>query len=71
MKKSALAITLALSATSFIAIAQDVSHGANNFYIREPKELCWLKNAGHVDLYDRTDVNPLAKWNPFFSRDLK
>jgi fermentation-respiration switch protein FrsA (DUF1100 family) len=37
----------------------------------QPKELYWVKNAGHVDLYDRTDVIPFAKLNQFFSSNLK
>lgn len=37
----------------------------------EPKELYWVKGAGHVDLYDRTDVIPFAKLTEFFRRHLQ
>ncbi|QHP53753.1 alpha/beta hydrolase [Pectobacterium carotovorum subsp. carotovorum] len=37
----------------------------------QPKELYWVKNAGHVDLYDRTDVIPFAKLTEFFSGNLR
>lgn len=36
----------------------------------EPKELYIVKNAGHVDLYDRTELIPFAKLNDFFSKNL-
>lgn len=36
----------------------------------EPKELVWVKGAGHVDLYDRVDLIPFDKLNAFFSRHL-
>lgn len=32
----------------------------------EPKELVWVPGAGHVDLYDRVDVIPWAKFVGFF-----
>ena len=37
----------------------------------EPKELVVVPNAGHVDLYDRTDVIPFAKLTSFFKNALK
>ncbi|MJF13715.1 alpha/beta hydrolase [Salmonella enterica subsp. enterica] len=37
----------------------------------EPKELVVVPNAGHVDLYDRTDVIPFAKLTSFFKAALK
>lgn len=36
----------------------------------EPKELVKVKNAGHVDLYDRTELIPFAKLNDFFTKNL-
>jgi len=36
----------------------------------EPKELYWVKNANHVDLYDRADLIPFAKLTDFFQRNL-
>mgnify|MGYP003583001913 CR=1 FL=1 len=36
----------------------------------EPKELYWVKDAGHVDLYDRTRLIPFDKLNGFFQRSL-
>ncbi|AFC85668.1 alpha/beta hydrolase [Frateuria aurantia] len=37
----------------------------------EPKELYWVKGAGHVDLYDRTDLIPFDKLTAFFRANLK
>lgn len=37
----------------------------------EPKELFLVKNAGHVDLYDRVDLIPFSKLDNFFSKYLK
>ena len=36
----------------------------------EPKELYIVPNAGHADLYDRTDVIPFAKLTEFFKDNL-
>lgn len=36
----------------------------------QPKELYWVKGAGHVDLYDRTDLIPFAKLTAFFQKNL-
>ncbi|RJS64031.1 alpha/beta hydrolase [Priestia filamentosa] len=37
----------------------------------EPKELFIVLNAGHVDLYDKTDVIPFDKLEAFFTENLK
>ncbi|KAA6406025.1 hypothetical protein DPQ22_01725 [Candidatus Tokpelaia sp.] len=37
----------------------------------EPKELYWVKGAGHVDLYDRVDLIPFAKLTDFFRQNLQ
>ncbi|GKV82651.1 membrane protein [Pectobacterium carotovorum subsp. carotovorum] len=37
----------------------------------QPKELYLVPNAGHVDLYDRTDLIPFAKLTSFFKNNLK
>ncbi|WP_407435806.1 alpha/beta hydrolase [Lelliottia sp.] len=37
----------------------------------QPKELVVVPNAGHVDLYDRTDLIPFAKLTSFFQGNLK
>lgn len=37
----------------------------------EPKELFIVPGAGHVDLYDNTDLIPFEKLTDFFSRNLK
>ncbi|KAG6576376.1 Alpha/beta superfamily hydrolase [Phytophthora cinnamomi] len=36
----------------------------------EPKELYWVPGAGHVDLYDRLDLIPFAKFTEFFQSGL-
>lgn len=36
----------------------------------EPKELYWVPGAGHVDLYDRVDLIPFAKFAEFFESGL-
>lgn len=36
----------------------------------QPKELHWVKGAGHVDLYDRTDLIPFGKLAAFFQKNL-
>ncbi|KAH6664003.1 putative alpha/beta superfamily hydrolase [Plectosphaerella plurivora] len=36
----------------------------------EPKELVWVADAGHVDLYDRTELIPFAKLTDFFRENL-
>lgn len=37
----------------------------------EPKELYYVSNAGHVDLYDKTDLIPFDKLENFFAKYLK
>jgi len=37
----------------------------------EPKELYIIPNAGHVDLYDKTDLIPFDKLEVFFTENLK
>ena len=37
----------------------------------EPKELYYVKGAGHVDLYDKTDLIPFDKLESFFKAHLK
>ncbi|PSN66620.1 putative alpha/beta superfamily hydrolase [Corynespora cassiicola Philippines] len=36
----------------------------------EPKELMWIPNAGHVDLYDRVDLIPFDRLTEFFRTNL-
>lgn len=36
----------------------------------EPKELVWVRGAGHVDLYDQVDLIPFAKLSAFFDQHL-
>ena len=36
----------------------------------EPKELVWVKGAGHVDLYDRVDLIPFDRLTSFFNQHL-
>ncbi|KZU92987.1 alpha/beta hydrolase [Lactiplantibacillus plantarum] len=48
-----------------LGFSEDAYNQAN-----EPKELVKVKNAGHVDLYDRTDLIPFAKLNDFFTKNL-
>lgn len=36
----------------------------------EPKELLWVANAGHVDLYDRVDLIPFHRLTRFFQTNL-
>jgi fermentation-respiration switch protein FrsA (DUF1100 family) len=35
-----------------------------------PKELLWVRGAGHVDLYDRVDLIPFEKLTTFFAQNL-
>jgi hypothetical protein len=37
----------------------------------EPKELVIIPGAGHVDLYDRTDLIPFNKLTNFFQNSLR
>ncbi len=36
----------------------------------EPKELYYVKNAGHVDLYDKIEIIPFEKLDSFFKKNL-
>ncbi|KAI7091642.1 alpha/beta-hydrolase [Hortaea werneckii] len=36
----------------------------------EPKELLWISNAGHTDLYDRVELIPFARLTQFFRTHL-
>jgi len=36
----------------------------------EPKELLVIPNAGHVDLYDKTDLIPFDRIQAFFTKNL-
>ena len=36
----------------------------------QPKELYWVKGAGHVDLYDRVDLIPFDRLSVFFTQNL-
>ena len=37
----------------------------------EPKELLYIPNAGHVDLYDKVELIPFDKLEAFFKKHLK
>ena len=37
----------------------------------QPKELYYVKGAGHIDLYDKTDLIPFYKLETFFKEHLK
>jgi fermentation-respiration switch protein FrsA (DUF1100 family) len=37
----------------------------------KPKELYYVKGAGHVDLYDRVNLIPFDKLDSFFKKNLK
>jgi hypothetical protein len=57
-------------------IAGDKAHSkefSEDAYKRaaEPKELYYVPNAGHVDLYDKTDLIPFEKLDTFFKNYLK
>ena len=36
----------------------------------EPKELLYIPNAGHVDLYDKAELIPFEKLESFFTKHL-
>ena len=38
---------------------------------KDPKELYIVPGAGHVDLYDRTELIPFDKINQFFEKNLR
>ena len=57
-------------------IAGDQAHSkefSEDAYQRaaQPKELYIVPGAGHVDLYDRTDLIPFAKLTSFFKANLQ
>lgn len=37
----------------------------------QPKELCIIPKAGHVDLYDKVNLIPFDKLQEFFTKNLK
>jgi fermentation-respiration switch protein FrsA (DUF1100 family) len=56
-------------------ISSDQAHSrefSEDAYSRagEPKELFWVPGAGHVDLYDRTELIPFQKLTDFFRQGL-
>ncbi|HVJ37432.1 MAG TPA: alpha/beta hydrolase [Stenotrophomonas sp.] len=64
-----------LSPRPLLFISGDQAHSrefSEDAYRRagQPKELYWVKGAGHVDLYDRTDLIPFAKLTTFFQQGL-
>lgn len=52
------------------AHSKEFSEGAYR-QASEPKELYYVKGAGHVDLYDRVPMIPWSKLTEFFSKGLK
>lgn len=64
-----------ISPRPMLFISGDQAHSrefSENAYSRaaEPKELVWVRGAGHVDLYDRVDLIPFDKLAGFFSQHL-
>jgi fermentation-respiration switch protein FrsA (DUF1100 family) len=64
-----------ISPRPMLFISGDTAHSrefSEDAYRRAtgPKELYWVKGAGHVDLYDRTDLIPFAKLTAFFQQGL-
>jgi uncharacterized protein len=51
------------------AHSKEFSEEANKL-AGQPKELYWVKGAGHVDLYDRVDLIPFDKLTAFFKQNL-
>lgn len=65
-----------ISPRPMLFIAGDRAHSkefSEDAYQRagQPKELYIVPNAGHVDLYDRTDLIPFDKLTAFFKTNLK
>ena len=65
-----------ISPRPMLFITGDQAHSkefSEDAYTRagQPKELYIVPNAGHVDLYDRTDLIPFAKLTSFFKDNLK
>jgi fermentation-respiration switch protein FrsA (DUF1100 family) len=64
-----------ISPRPMLFISGDQAHSrefSQDAYARaaEPKELHWVPGAGHVDLYDRTDLIPFDKISKFFDKHL-
>lgn len=64
-----------ISPRSMLFISGDQAHSreySEDAYARaaEPKELHWVKGAGHVDLYDRINLIPFDKLKSFFDQHL-
>lgn len=64
-----------ISPRPMLFISGDTAHSrefSEDAYRRagQPKELYWVKGAGHVDLYDRTQLIPFDKLATFFQRGL-
>ncbi len=65
-----------ISPRPMLFITGDTAHSkefSEDAYKRaaEPKELYYVKGAGHVDLYDRIGLIPFGKLNEFFNKNLK
>ncbi|HHE5972441.1 TPA: alpha/beta hydrolase, partial [Citrobacter braakii] len=65
-----------ISPSPMLFIAGDHAHSkefSEDAYKRagQPKELYIEPGAGHVDLYDRTDLIPFEKLTSFFRMNLK
>lgn len=52
------------------AHSREFSEDAYNCAV-EPKEIVWVPNAGHVDLYDRVNLIPFDKLTSFFTQHLQ
>ncbi|KAL2823208.1 hypothetical protein BDW59DRAFT_163552 [Aspergillus cavernicola] len=64
-----------ISPRPLLFISGDQAHScefSEDAYARaaEPKELVWVAGAGHVDLYDGTELIPFAKLTNFFQTSL-
>lgn len=64
-----------ISPRPLLFITGDQAHSkeySEDAYARaaEPKELVWVKGAGHVDLYDRVNLIPFDKLKSFFDQHL-
>lgn len=64
-----------ISPRPMLFISGDQAHSrefSEDAYTRaaEPKELFWVAGAGHVDLYDRTELIPFNKLTDFFQANL-
>jgi fermentation-respiration switch protein FrsA (DUF1100 family) len=73
---SGTALGLSVSPRPMLFITGDKAHSiefSQDAYKRaaEPKELYIVPGAGHVDLYDRTELIPWDKLTSFFTKALK